>query len=189
MIVHTVITNWVLGALAKWYRSGLNPKALRDPRTGDLILRYTPRYRVAQSVISAFLGSIFVIGFLVYDIPSKLHPIKAGILTIGWAAIVGLIIVHLLQTFGSEWTIFHSGIRASVYGLIRKEIFWSEVSNVYLEKTSQELVFVTTQGKALKLALWIDGVADVALLLKSGTFPFSNAVVDELSEYVGIQAA
>jgi hypothetical protein len=189
MLAHSVITNWVIGALARWYRSGLKPKAQRDPRTGDLILRYTMRYRVAQCVIAAFLGTVFVLGFLVYDIPSKMHPLKAGILTIGWAGIVGLIVALLVQTFGSRWTISHSGITTAVYGWFRKEVLWTEVSDAYMNETDRELVFVTTGDKSLKLELSVDGLADLALLLKSGALPREITVADQLSEYAGVQSA
>jgi hypothetical protein len=168
MIAHTAITNWVLGALARWYRRGLNPEAQRDPRTGDLILRYTARYRVAQCIISVFLGTVFVVGFLIYDIPSKLHPLKAGLLTIGWAGIVILIIALLVQTFGSRWTISHSGIRTAVYGWFDRDVLWSEISEAHMDEASRELVFTTTRGKVLKLELSVDGLADLARLLKSG---------------------
>ena len=190
MIAHSAITHWVQGALAKWYRGGLVPRAERDPRTGDLVLRYTTRYRVAQCVISAFLGSVFVLGFLVYDIPSKLHSVKAALLTVGWAGIVGLIIALLIQTFGSRWTISHMGIRAEVYGWFRNEVLWSEVSDAYVDESHRELVFVTARGKSLKLELSVDGLEDFALVLKSGAFPRTlTTVADEISEYTGIPAA
>ena len=190
MIAHTVITQWVLGALARWYRRGLDPRAQRDPRTGDLVLRYTTRYRIAQCILSAFLGSVFVLGFLVYEIPSKLHPVKAAFLTVGWLGIVGLIIVLLVQTFGSRWTVSHLGIRAAVYGWFRHDVRWSEVSAAYVDQNRRELVFVTARGKSLKLELVVDGLADFALVLASGALPgaFTN-VAGEISEYVGIQAA
>ena len=184
MVAHSAITHWVQGALAKWYRGGLDPRAQRDPRTGDLVLRYSTRYRVAQCIISAFLGVVFVLGFLVYDIPSKLHPVKAAFLTVGWAGIVGLIIVLLIQTFGSRWTISPVGIRAAVYGWFRNEVLWSDVSEAYVDQNSRELVFVTARGKSLKLELSVDGLADLALVLKSGAFPSAFlTVADEILEY------
>ena len=59
-----------------------------------------------------------------------------------------------------------------------------------MDGSRRELVLVTTQGKSLKLELAVDGLADFALLLKSGAFPSTiMTVADELSEYTGSRAA
>jgi hypothetical protein len=150
----------VVRQLNRWYRKRAKPHGTIDHFHRGTRMRHTAVCRRVVGCMSCFLLSIAGLLYFVPGILADKSPLMILLLKIGWAGIVLVAVLMLLQAF-REFTVVTDD------GLIKSDLFgretrlgWKEIFTFQMQPDDNKVTFKNDAKAKLTMSLSYDGWQD-----------------------------
>jgi hypothetical protein len=161
--LQAAIMVYVMFAFFDLVRKSANAPALRDPQTGELILRF-PKFLIWTMGLIAVLGPLgmVVLSFVIpFQNEQQVYvPIVMGL----FFALLGGLMYLVLSRYRTR--VSRTGLTSEHFFRGPAHLTWQDVEKIKFSSNHQELFLYDRQGKRARLHVWLVGVKEAAPLLR-----------------------
>ena len=150
----------IVRQLNRWYRKRAKPHGSIDHFYRGTRMSYTTTYRMVMGFASAFLLAVAAVLYFAPSVTEGKSPTTVLLLKLGWAGLVVLAIVMVIQAFRECCIITDDGVIKSNPFSRETRLDWKDIAR-FVVKTDDNQVILRTSGKAkLNMSLSYDGWRD-----------------------------
>ena len=146
--------------LNRWYRKRAKPRGTVDHFHRGMRMTYTATSRAVNSGVAALFLAIAAVLYFVPGILEHQSTLMVLLLKLGWAGIIALAILILMQAYGEYAVVTEDGIIKS--GMFGREtrMEWKDIRHFRIKSDSNDVVLRDHAKRKVKLSLSYDGWHD-----------------------------